>query len=341
MSVVLKNLLVPVIAAPMAGGASTPALVKAVTAAGACGFLAGGLKSPQSLAEQMADFSSRDFGVNLFVPNVCDDSGVAEYLERITPMAREYGVKIGQPRWGDDFYEEKLALLLSDPVSLVSFTFGLPSQTVVQKLHSVGSEVWVTVTSLREAEQGLAIGADALIVQGSEAGGHRGSFADSVPEIALTELLGQVVSRFPEASCIAAGGIMTGWDMYSALSQGAVAVQMGTAFIVCPESDAPEAHKKAILSDAPTAVTRAFSGRKARGIRNKFMDTFDAYAPAAYPQLHYATGPLKATKNPEVMSLWAGVAHHRARKVAAGELIVLLSQELQEAQGSIADQAKN
>ena len=205
----------PVVVAPMAGGPSTPELVSAAAAAGAMSFLAAGYKTAPAMAAEMAAVraaTTEPFGVNVFVPGrpSATPEAVAAYLESLAGDCEAVGCTLGEATWDDDHFDEKVAVLLGDPPSLVSFTFGCPSPEVVAALHEAGSFIAVTVTSAAEAAAAVAAGADALCVQGSEAGAHRGSFSnDDLPSPALDlfTLLDEVLSlsRLP---LIAAGGMI-------------------------------------------------------------------------------------------------------------------------------------
>jgi nitronate monooxygenase len=175
------TLAVPVIAAPMAGGPSTPELVAAVNEAGGFGFLAAGYVTVEQLAEKItrtSELTSKPFGVNLFVPGTRPTTDISSYVRRVTSSAEQVGAVPGEPRWDDDNYAAKLELVLALRVPVVSFTFGLPDIDDVGRLRAAGSTIVVTVTTPSEARQAQQIGADVVCVQGSDAGGHRGTFAD-------------------------------------------------------------------------------------------------------------------------------------------------------------------
>ena len=223
------------------------------------------------------------------------------------------GVQLGEPRADDDDWPAKLAALSELAVPVVSFVFGCPSPEVIATLRAHGSSVWVTVTSPAEARQAEAAGADALVVQGYEAGGHRASFADGAESaIGLLSLL-QLVGAHAQVPLIATGGIATGRGVAAVLAAGARAAQIGTAFLRCPEAGTSAVHRAALASAAPTALTRAFTGKPARAIVNRFMREHGDAAPSAYPELHHVTAPLRQAGrkhgDPDVVNLWAGQAH--------------------------------
>ncbi|MBA2638018.1 MAG: nitronate monooxygenase [Solirubrobacterales bacterium] len=338
---VLDQLRVPIVQAPMAGGPSTPTLAAAVTEAGGLGFIAAGYRSPQAMAGDIAETRSatgRPFGVNLFAPGEgpADAGVVSRYVERLASEAASAGVELGAPIFNDDDYESKLKRLLDEPVAVVSFTFGCPETSAVHGLQSVGSSVWVTVTSAQEAEQAAAVGADALVVQGVEAGGHRGSFVDHDGRVdyGLLALL-QLVRDAVDLPLVGTGGIATGAAIAAVLAAGAAAAQLGSAFMLCPEAGTSTAHRHALSSDRPTGLTRAFSGRLARGIVNRWQEAYSDAAPIAYPEIHYVTAPLRARARQagdlDVINLWAGEAHALAREAPAAEVVAMLERDARDA----------
>jgi nitronate monooxygenase len=290
----------PVVVAPMAGGPSTAGLVLAASAAGALGFLAAGYKTAAGmLAEMDAVQAGAPFGVNVFVPGPpADPAALDGYLAELGPDAAALGVAPGQPEWTDDDWDAKLAGLLARPPAVVSFTFGCPEPGVIAALRAAGSVVWVTVTTPDEAAIAASRGADALCVQGPEAGAHRATFSAARHAIGIGAPLRPLlagVAAVTSLPLIAAGAIMSRQDVTSALAAGAIAVQCGTAFLRCPESGAHPLHKAALADTRfpGTAVTWAFTGRPARGLVNRFMlDHPDA--PPGYPEVHFATRPLRA-----------------------------------------------
>jgi nitronate monooxygenase len=336
----LSALRIPVIAAPMAGGPSTPELAAAVSGIGAFGFLAGGYLTADKLAGQITAtraLTAAPFGVNLFVPGPESTVDIAGYVAEVRADADRYGAQPGVPRWDDDDYPAKIDLLVETRVPVVSFTFGLPSSDDVRRLHEIGTEVVVTVTTPDEARQAAALGADSLCVQGFEAGGHRGTFVNDPasptggePYGLLTAL--RLVAATVDLPLVAAGGIVHGRDVAAVLAGGAVAAQCGTAFLRSPEAGTP-ATQRSVLRDGTrsTTVTRAFSGRPARGLANRFIAEHGADAPAAYPQLHHLTRPIRAASaaagDPESMSLWAGQTYPLATEEPAAEVVMRLRTE--------------
>lgn len=340
----------PIVQAPMAGGASCPELVAAVSEAGGLGFLAAGYKTADGMYQeikQVRGLTPRPFGVNLFMPqpDYADPAAVDVYRHQLTGESGWYQTPLGDPDSGrDDGYEAKLAILVDDPVPLVTFTFGCPTRQVLQTLQRVGTRTAVTVTTVEEAQTAQRAGADAVCVQGIEAGGHQGSHRDQPDTdgggIGLLSLIAQVREAV-ELPIVAAGGIMRGAQIAAVLAAGADLAQLGTAFLVTPESGAPALHKGAMTDPlfTRTELTRAFSGRPARGLVNRFMREHGPYAPAAYPQIHHMTSPLRkaAAKagDPQGMALWAGQGHRLARELPAGQLVEVLAAELVAAQAAL------
>ena len=326
---VLDDLDIPVALAPLAGGPSTPELAAAVANAGGLGFLGAGYLTADALRERLRatrELTSGRIAVNLFVINgpPSEPSAYAAYVESLKPEAERLGVEVGEPRFDDDYFDAKVGVLVEDPVPVVSFTFGLPRADAVERLRAAGSEIWATVTNADEAAEAARSGADVLVAQGAEAGGHRGSFDDAAdqPVVPLDELIDDIRTR-TDLPLVAAGGIATAGDVAAARAAGATAVAAGTAFMLAPEAGTAEPHRQAIASDAPTALTRAFTGKLARGIRNRFMDEHPD-APRAYPEIHYATAPIRAAArkagDPSVINLWAGEAHAVAEARPAAEI---------------------
>ena len=334
---VLDDVQIPIVLAPLAGGPSTPALAAAVCEAGAFGFLASGYLAPAALEEQLTELRSltrRPFGVNLFTPapRPADPATYAPYVEEIGRWAGERGLPVGEPRFDEDGFGEKLELLAGHPVPAVSFTFGMPGADAVGRLKDAGSEVWITVTTPFEAEIALAGGADALVLQGIEAGGHRGSFEDGNAAGHSTLSLLQLLHG-ASRPLVATGGLMAGTAIAAVLAAGARAAQLGTAFLLCPEAGTPAPHREALRrGDAPTKITRAYTGRAARGIVNEFMIEHDVHAVSAYPEIHNVTQPLRrearARDDASAINLWAGEAYPLIRELPAGELVRVLAAEL-------------
>lgn len=346
MSSVLSRLTVPVVQAPMAGGPSTPALAAAVNRGGGLGFLAAGYLSTERLGEDietLLGLTDRPFGVNLFVGGgyAADPARVQAYAQRLTAEAERAGVQLGEPRFDDDSFQAKLKLVRERGIAVASFTFGLPPREAIDELHGAGSEVWLTVTSPAEATQAAARGADVLIVQGVEAGGHRGVFVDDDDQSELTLLSAlQLVRASVDLPLVATGSIMTGSALAAVLALGAAAGQVGTAYLRSTEAGTSEAQRAATATDSPTVLTRAFSGRLARGIANRWHREHGDAAPQAYPEVHHLTSPLRAhgrsVGDPDLINLWAGQAHRLAQERSAEEITRLLVAEARETLSSAA-----
>jgi nitronate monooxygenase len=328
----------PIVQAPMAGGPSTPALTVAVSDAGGLGMVAAGYRTPAALAEDIAAVrgaTTRSFGVNLFAPpaprSTGDGAAVRRYAERLAAEAARQETAVGTPRHDDDGWEEKLAIVAAERVAVVSFAFGCPSQDVVAALRAAGAAVWVTVTTPAEGATAAEAGVDALVVQGVEAGGHRASFDLHRPgDLGLLALL-QLVGAAVPLPLVASGGIATGRGLAAVLAAGAEAAQLGTAFMSTPEAATSPPQREALRGDAPTALTRAFSGRAARGIVNRFMREHEPAAPAAYPDVHHLTAPLRAAArargDADAINLWAGQAYPLTREEPAGDMVRRLAAE--------------
>lgn len=336
-SPILADLAVPIVQAPMAGGPSTPALAAAVNRGGGLGFLAAGYLGTERLGDDLAALraeTDRPFGVNVFVGGgeAADPERVLAYAGRLSADAERAGVRLGEPRFDDDSFADKVSLLTQQPPAVVSFTFGTPSAAVVDALRGAGAEIWLTVTSPGEAVQAAALGPNALIVQGIEAGGHRGVFTDDERQSGLTLLAAlQLVRSAVDAPLVAAGSIMTGATVAAVLVAGASAAQIGTAYLRTAEAGTSAAQRAATATDAPTVLTRAFSGRTARGITNRWHRDHADHAPSAYPEIHHLTSPLRAhgraAGDPDLINLWAGQAHVLAQELPAEELTRRLGDE--------------
>ncbi|MFR9753253.1 nitronate monooxygenase [Nocardia sp. 004] len=335
---IIDHLDVPIALAPMAGGPSTPELAVAVTEAGGFGQLATGYLSATDTAARIAATraaTDKPFGVNLFVPGrATPAAGIADYLAELGTTH-----ELGEPKFDTDDWDAKLDLLVADPVAAVSFAFGCPDAAQIARLHAAGSEAWVTVTSVHEARIAVDAGADVLIAQGAEAGGHRATFVDQPADDPIDPLgllaLVQLLTTTTDLPVVAAGGITTGRGIAAMLAAGAVAVQLGTAFLRCPEAGTNQVHRAALTTDTPTMLTRAFTGRRARGLRNRFLFEHTATAPAGYPEIHYATAPLRAAAraagNPDETNLWAGQTHTLTTELPAGELVRALAADTKSA----------
>lgn len=329
----LSELPVPVVQAPMAGGPSTAALAVAVARAGGLGMLAAGYKTVEAMAEEIWEVAAQTdrFGVNLFVPeqDPSDPAELEAYARALAPLAAELGVAAPQPGdFSDDHYAAKLDHLATHPGPLVSFTFGLPSADDVARLQSVGTAVVLNATDEDEVAAATALGPDAIVVQGTEAGGHRATHGQSKTpvEISTADLV-SAVRETTALPLIAAGGVAGREAAEDLIERGADAVQVGTLFLTTEEAGTKPAHREALLGGAfeETVVTRVFSGRAARALRNTFTDRLEADQISGYPQVHYMTAPLRAAsaQDPEGLNLWAGTGFAGCRETTAADVVKL------------------
>ena len=334
-----------IIAAPMAGGTSTPAFVKAVHDAGGLGFLAAGYKSVAAMQAEIrsARASGARFGMNVFVPDPAQltPSGpvlaqLEEYRSRLRQDALRYGVEVPPLRLDDDdHWHGKVQALLADPVELVSFAFGLPGTDAVRALQRAGSTVLATVTTVAEALEAAGQGVDALVVQHACAGGHSAAFQprpvghDASRDDSRPGTTAELVARVRSAvglPLVAAGGVMDRAGLDAVLAAGAEAAQLGTAFLRTDESGARQLHKDALASPrfTETLLTRAFTGRLARALVNEFALAHPD-APDAYPAVHHLTAPLRAAAaaagDAERLNLWAGTGWQQARAGSVAEVM--------------------
>lgn len=337
------GLRVPLVQAPMAGGPTTPALVAAVSNAHALGFLAAATFSPEKIASEVAavrTLTRRPFGANLFVLDDVspDDATVRRAPGTIDPLRAHFGLPPGQApeRYAPDF-RAQLDALVELRVPVISFTFGIPPRADIARLKAAGSYVIGTATHTAEGLAWRDAGADAIVAQGAEAGGHRGTFIGKVEDalIGTMALVPQLVDA-TGLPVLAAGGIMDGRGMAAALALGAQAAQMGTAFLTCAESATPLAWKTRVrtMADTATSITRAITGRHARGIRNTLMRQLEAQPEnvAPYPVQNALTAELRQSAglagDSEYLSLWAGqgaaLLHARAENLSAGDLVAML-----------------
>ncbi|MDF0606243.1 nitronate monooxygenase [Neisseriaceae bacterium TC5R-5] len=336
------QLTTPIVQAPMAGGATTAQLVATVSQAGALGFLAGAMLSPERLLAEVASIrqlTDRPFGINLFVLEAPQPQAeqLAFALKLLAPLHAELGLPPPQvpTRFCESFADQFEALLVARP-KVASFTFGMLSQQQVLRLQQADIAVIGTATDLAEAAAWAALSVDALCAQGKEAGGHRGAFLGRPPGglYSTRELVAKMVQHQP-LPVIAAGGLMSGQDIALMLRQGAQACQLGTAFLRCPESGISACWKAELAAAraGSTQLTRAFSGRHARGLSNRYMALMASVEDRlpAYPVMNALTAPLRAAANQlanrDFLSLWAGEGVAASRQLAAAELVAVLHQE--------------
>jgi NAD(P)H-dependent flavin oxidoreductase YrpB (nitropropane dioxygenase family) len=332
------NTPLPLAAAPMAGGATTTALAAAVVEAGAFAFLAAGYKTPEAVAAEIAALRATGgaFGVNLFAPTISPipQAEFRRYARELQPEADRYGLDLSQVplREDDDRWVDKLDLLLADPVPVVSVTFGLPRPAEVRALQLAGSRVLVTATTVAEAGAALETGVDGLVVQGSGAGAHSGTHDPYrvIPPTPTGDLVRDVVAA-TGLPVLAAGGVEGPAAVARLLTAGAGAVAVGTLLLRTDECGVSRTHKDALGDPAfsQTVMTRAFTGRPARGLRNRFIDRHDAAAPVGYPAVHHLTRGLRqaaaAAGDPHRLHLWAGTGYRSARTGPARAVVEALA----------------
>ena len=343
----------PIIQAPMAGGPSSKELVAACSAAGALGSFGHAYTQPDEMKKQgewVRAQGDRPFGINLFVspqPAPVDLVHQQAALAALGPWYAEMGLPLpeaAKPPYAPDL-NAQLAAVADIRPAVFTAHFGLIEEEWARKFRGLGIRLGASATCIAEARRIEALGFDFVIAQGGEAGGHRGTYLRDPSEamtgtLALTRLLVRSV-RLP---VVAAGGIMDGAGIAAVLSLGAQAAQIGTAFIPCPESGAPEVHKQAILAarEDDTRVTERFSGRAARGITNRFLREAEAkhFPKIAFPAQNVLTTKLRQASakagNPDFCALWSGQAAPLARTLAARELIAQLEQETIAAMRSVA-----
>lgn len=331
----------PIIQAPMAGGLSTPALAAAVSDAGGLGFLGCGYLTPEQIRDELAhvrELTNRPFGVNLFAGGYTQrsDRDAAPILRLMSEIHRELGLpEPSLPALPPDPFRAQLAAVIEAKPAAFSFTFGIPDAEAMSALRSAGIVTLGTATTLREGQLLAQAGVDAAIAQGAEAGAHRGTFAGEDAPVPTLDLVRDLANHLT-VPVIAAGGIMTGSDIGRALRAGAEAVQMGTAFLACDEAGTSTPYREALVHarGEQTVLTRAFSGRAARGLRNAFIDRVGERDELilSYPIQNSLTRPMRAAAaakgKAEYLSLWAGTGVAQIRPMPAAALVATLVSKL-------------
>lgn len=340
------NLTSPIIQAPMGGGATTVELVAAVCQTGALGCIGAAYLTAEQIAEDAQAIRAQTrnpFGINIFapLPSADEATNLSAAIEQIAPYYAEVGLPPPTaPQLSPISFEERFVAALESGAALFSFTFGLLPSWAIKAVKERDIYLMGTATTVEEARILEAAGVDAVVAQGSEAGGHRGTFATNfeVGQVGTMALVPQMVDGV-DIPVVASGGIMDGRGIAAALALGAAAVQMGTAFLTCEETGIAEAHKAAILAagEQDTRLTRVFSGRPARGIANRFMDEMEQQAETIlpYPLQNRLTRPLRRAAaqqgQPDYLSLWAGQGVRLARRQSAQALVAQLTAEMDRA----------
>lgn len=337
----------PIIQAPMAG-VSTPKLAAAVSNSGALGSISVGATNPEAAKAMIAEtraLTDKPFNVNVFChlpasPNIHREE---QWLKHLAPFFKEFDEK--PPLNLKEIYKsfvddsEMLEVLVEAHPAVVSFHFGLPPQDYIEALKNAGVFLIATATTVEEGARIKAAGLHGIVAQGLEAGGHRGMFNPGLGDPGFFTLdLVQALGEQIDLPLIATGGIMDGEGISRALALGADAVQMGTAFVLCPESSANEAYRSVLRKIKPggTQITAAISGRPARGIINRLHQDIGASKAPQLPDYPIAYDAAKALHraasakgSEEFAAHWAGQGASRAREMGASDLIKVLVEEMQ------------
>jgi nitronate monooxygenase len=331
----------PIIQAPMAGGVTTSELVSEVSNSGGLGMMGAGYMTPFQIRNQIKEIktlTSKPFGINLFVPNQFDviEDEIQSANQLLNPFREQLNLPLKDSFDIPEFHNvyetfiEQIKVVMEENVPVCSFTFGIPSEKVISELKKSDIILIGTATTVREAVENENAGIDMVVVQGSEAGGHRGNFIDDNKGslVGSMSLIPQVVDHVG-IPVIAAGGIMDGRGLVASICLGAKGVQMGTAFLTCIESGAHKVHKEAVMNttEEETVLTRTFSGKWARGIVNNFilnMQSNESYLPD-FPVQNTLTQDIRkvaaSTNNKEYMSLWTGQSPRLAKQQTVNILI--------------------
>ncbi|AFU12026.1 2-nitropropane dioxygenase [Bacillus thuringiensis MC28] len=335
----------PIIQAGMAGAITTPELVAAVSNSGGLGTLGAGYMSPEQIRKaiyKIRELTNKPFGVNLLLTKEVqiEKEKINEAKVLLNGVNRELGIEeedvVNLPK----SYKEQLQVLVEEKVPVVSFAFQTLEQEEIDELKRRGIKVIGTATHVAEARALAELGVDIIAGQGSEAGGHRGTFIGKEQDamIGTFALIPQLVAAAPHIPIVAAGGVMNGQGLVAAFALGAEAVQMGSAFLTSEESITHDVYKEAVLksTDTSTIVTRAFSGKYARGIRNEFIERHEGKEEGLpmYPVQNALTSKIRqeaATQNKgEYMSLWAGQASALARIEPAQHVVERVVKEAED-----------
>jgi nitronate monooxygenase len=331
----------PIILAPMAGSGGTPELVAAVSNAGGLGSWGGAYSTPQQIldaAKQIRALTNKPFALNLFAGGYEPQRQVdpAPMLALVARVHEKLGLAppVLPPNPQSPF-DDQLAAVIEAKPAVFSFTFGIPSADALARLRQAGIRTSGTATTVEEGRKLAAAGVDSIVAQGEEAGAHRGSFLNAFEQsmVPIRQLLGALVKAV-SIPVVASGGLMDGRDIAGMLAAGAAAAQLGTAFLPCPESGAPAAYKQALIAAQgdPTLITRVYSGRPARGLRNAFIDLAEGVPVLPFRQQNDLTRPMRNESGkqgvPDYISLWAGCGVARVRQMPAAKLVETLVVEI-------------
>jgi nitronate monooxygenase len=336
----------PLILAPLGGGPGTPELAAMVSNAGALGSLGGAYLSAGELQDAIRKtrtLTSKPFAVNLFIPSPASQP-TSEQVDQAIAVTQKYRDELALPAAViksspfEDF-SKQMAVILDEKPAVLSFVFGVLDKSYVKQFQSLGIMIVGTATNLEEGLKLQNAGVDAVVAQGCEAGGHRGMFTPEQADSDLkTEALTQLLVKGLRIPVIASGGIMDGKGIARALSWGAQAAQLGTAFLLCPEAGTSQAYRQALrkTSGDPTKLTRVFSGRLARGIENRFMQEMESQQSALlpWPVQNAFTRDLRSksaqNQSADFLSLWAGQGVAMIREMSAADLVKQLFAETRE-----------
>jgi len=333
----------PILLAPMAGSGGTPELAAAVSNAGGLGAWGGAYSKPEEIAasiRRLRQLTSKPFNINLFAGGYEADRGI-DPQPMLTIMAEAHA-KLGLPPpvlppVPPNPFDAQLEVVLEERPPVFSFTFGVPSAAQIAALKQRRILISGTATTVQEARHLEQVGVDAIALQGAEAGAHRGTFLTAFEQsmIPIATLVAECRTAV-KVPLIASGGLMDGRDVAAMMKLGAAAVQLGTAFLPCPESGAPTVYKHALLNakDDHTVITRAFSGRPARGIKNAFIAMVEGKESSILPfrRQNDLTRPMRnaagAKGVADYISLWAGQGAARSRAMPAADLVAALLREM-------------
>ncbi len=339
------QLALPLIQAPMAGGITTPQLVAAVANHGGVGSFGFAYSTPEKIHADLVaaqSLTSGPINANFFVFNsvqLPSDQAQTNAIQALRSLGVDGAQSLSIP--AEPFYPslmDQLEPIWNARPAILSFHFGLPPDGVIAKAHALGIAVGISATSLTEALAIESAHADFIVAQGIEAGGHRGQFDLQAKDEALSALaLTAQLAKHCRIPIVAAGGIMNGAHIQNALAKGAQAAQMGSAFLCCDESGTPPSYRHYLLhkQDRPTTLTKAFSGRFARGLENSFTRTMQDQTTLPFPIQNTLTGPLRqwavAQNDAEYQSLWAGTAYAQVRSMPTQDLMQQLRDEVKQA----------